>query len=93
LLPPGDWAAGERGLAALAGREAELDAAVQRALPYVAATGVSRVHVMAGLAPAGDAAAMATYRGAARRTAEVLAGRGMTLVLEPSTGATCRAIS
>lgn len=84
-LPPGDWAAGERGLAALAGREAELDAAVQRALPYVAATGVSRVHLMAGLAPAGDAA-MATYRGAVRRTAGVLAERGVTLVLEPING-------
>lgn len=85
-LPPGDWAAGERGLAALAGREAELNAAVQRALPYVSATGVSRVHLMAGLAPAGDAAAMATYQGAVRRTAEVLAERGVILVLEPING-------
>ena len=85
-LPPGAWAAGERGLAALVGREAEMDAAVQRALPYVAATGVSRVHLMAGLAPAGDAGAMAVYRGAVRRTAEVLAERGVTLVLEPING-------
>jgi len=85
-LPPGDWAAGERGLAALVGREAELDAALARALPYVSATGVSRVHLMAGLAPAGEAAAMATYRDAVRRTASVLAERGVTLVLEPING-------
>ena len=85
-LPPGDWAAGERGLAALAGREAELDASVRRALPYVAATGVSRVHLMAGMAPPGDAAAMATYQASVRRTAAVLAERGVTLVLEPING-------
>ncbi|MGI3777362.1 MAG: 2-oxo-tetronate isomerase [Janthinobacterium lividum] len=85
-LPPGDWAAGERGFAALAGREAELDAAVQRALPYVAATGVSRVHLMAGLAPSGDAGAMAVYRDSVRRVAGVLAEKGVTLVLEPING-------
>ncbi|MGB1007668.1 MAG: TIM barrel protein, partial [Thalassobaculaceae bacterium] len=33
-LPPGDWEAGERGLAALPGREAEFRAAVERALDY-----------------------------------------------------------
>lgn len=85
-LPPGDWAAGERGMAALAGRGAELDAAVQRALPYVAATGVSRVHLMAGLAPSGDAGAMAVYRDSVRRVAGVMAERGVTLVLEPING-------
>ncbi len=85
-LPSGNWAAGERGLAALPGREAELDAALGRALPYVAATGVSRVHLMAGLAPAGDMAATATFRAAVRRTAAVLAERGVTLVLEPING-------
>ncbi len=92
-LPPGDWAAGERGLAALARRKAELDAAMQCALPYVAASGVSRVHLMAGLAPAGDAAAMATYRGrcgAPRRCRQGARGRWCWT---RSTSATCRATS
>ena len=33
-LPPGDWEAGERGLACLPGREKEFDAALERAVLY-----------------------------------------------------------
>ncbi|HEY2539311.1 MAG TPA: hydroxypyruvate isomerase, partial [Stellaceae bacterium] len=33
-MPPGDWAAGERGVAALPGREAEFRAGVDTALVY-----------------------------------------------------------
>ena len=42
-LPPGDWAAGERGLAALTGREAEFRQSVETALRYARATGVERL--------------------------------------------------
>ncbi|MCA1953005.1 MAG: hydroxypyruvate isomerase, partial [Hyphomicrobiales bacterium] len=38
-LPPGDWERGERGLASLAGREAEFAASLVEARPYVEATG------------------------------------------------------
>ncbi|MCC2101621.1 MAG: hydroxypyruvate isomerase, partial [Hyphomicrobiales bacterium] len=37
-LPPGDFAAGERGLAALSGRAEEFKASVDLALEYAAAT-------------------------------------------------------
>ena len=37
-LPPGDWAKGERGLAALPGREGEFMAGLERALDYARAT-------------------------------------------------------
>jgi hydroxypyruvate isomerase len=47
--PPGDWAAGERGLAALPGREAEFRDSILRALDYAQALHCPRVHVMAGL--------------------------------------------
>ena len=47
-LPPGNWAAGERGLAALPDRFDELRDGVATALTYAAATGVKRVHLMAG---------------------------------------------
>lgn len=47
--PPGDWAAGERGIATLPGREAEFRSGFDRALEYAAVLGNSRVHVMAGL--------------------------------------------
>jgi hydroxypyruvate isomerase len=52
-LPPGNWAAGERGMAALPGREEEFRASVGRALEYAQALGTQRVHVMAGLVPEG----------------------------------------
>ena len=51
--PPGDWDAGERGLACLPGREAEFRTGVARALSYAQALHCPRVHLMAGLAPAG----------------------------------------
>ena len=38
-LPPGDWEAGERGLACLPGREAEFLDGIERALPYALALG------------------------------------------------------
>jgi hydroxypyruvate isomerase len=61
--PPGDWAAGERGLACLPGREDEFRRGVERALEYARALRCPRVHLMAGLAPEGAerAALRATY--------------------------------
>ncbi len=57
--PPGDWAAGERGLACLPGREAEFRAGVAKAIEYARVLGCPRIHLMAGLAPAGaDRAAL-----------------------------------
>ena len=51
--PPGDFAKGERGIAALPGREAEFRSGFDRALEYAAALACPRVHLMAGLVPAG----------------------------------------
>jgi 2-dehydrotetronate isomerase len=47
-LPPGDWAKGDRGMAALPGRENEFLAGLERALEYAVATDCERLHVMAG---------------------------------------------
>ncbi|NHZ45908.1 TIM barrel protein, partial [Nitratidesulfovibrio liaohensis] len=47
-LPAGDWAAGERGIAALPGREAEFRAGVDRAVAYAKALGVPRLNCLAG---------------------------------------------
>lgn len=87
-LPPGDWAAGERGLAALPGREAEFRASVARALDYAIAMGTPRLHAMAGLVPAD---ADPAYRAACRETyianlthaACELAKHDRTLLIEP----------
>src|SRR3712207_5158929 len=48
-MPPGEWEAGERGLAALPGREQAFEASLERALDYARVLGVPRVHVMAGI--------------------------------------------
>ncbi|OJU09372.1 MAG: hydroxypyruvate isomerase [Caulobacterales bacterium 68-7] len=85
-LPPGDWAAGERGLAALPDRFDELKAGVDTALAYVAAAGAKRVHLMAGIADAADPAAQASYRRGVAHTAERLAEVGVELMLEPING-------
>jgi hydroxypyruvate isomerase len=82
-LPPGDWGAGERGLAAMPGREAEFVAALDRALPYAKATGAGRVHAMAGLVSPDDPAAAATYAANLRYAAERLASEGIDLLIEP----------
>ncbi len=87
-LPPGDWEAGERGLASLPGREAEFRDSVVDALRYAEALDCPRVHAMAGLLPEGAdeptrQAHHATYienlRFAAREAARV----GREVLIEP----------
>ena len=82
-MPPGDWAAGERGMAALPGRFEELKASVQTALVYAQATGAKRLHLMAGIANRDNPAAAASYETAVTYAAEQLAEHGIELLLEP----------
>jgi hydroxypyruvate isomerase len=82
-MPPGDWAKGERGFAALPDRYEDVKASVATALIYAEATGVKRLHMMAGIGDANDPAAWESYRRAVRYGAEALAARGLDLLLEP----------
>ena len=84
-LPPGDWAAGDRGMACIPGREAEFATSVEQALAYAQATGCQRLHAMAGLKPAGvsEAQQRATYVANLKLAAERLAPHGITLLIEP----------
>lgn len=84
-LPPGDWAAGERGLAALPGREAEFAAALERALCTARILGCVRLHAMAGIvSPAADRARMhATYIANLRLAAQRASEHGVTVLIEP----------
>lgn len=52
-LPAGDWAAGERGIAALPGREAEFRAGVELAIEYARELGCTQVNALAGIPPPG----------------------------------------
>lgn len=55
--PPGDWDAGERGMSAIPGREAEFREAIGKALDYAAVIAPDRLHIMAGLAEGPEAEA------------------------------------
>jgi 2-dehydrotetronate isomerase len=84
-MPPGDWAAGERGIASLPGREAEFRAGVARAVEYAQAMGTPRLHAMAGLLPAGADRNKhrETYIENLRYAARELGKHGLTLLIEP----------
>ena len=84
-LPPGDFAKGERGLAALPGREAEFAAALDKALHYAEVIGARRLHCMAGLIGEGNdrAAFERTYRANLALAAAKAAPSGITIVIEP----------
>jgi len=84
-LPPGDWAAGERGMASIPGRETEFRRGVDDALAYARTLGTPRVHVMAGLLPAGTdrAARRATYVANLRYAASDAARDGIEILIEP----------
>ncbi|WP_417724031.1 hydroxypyruvate isomerase family protein [Salipiger sp.] len=79
---PGNTAAGDFGLAALAGREDEARAAVEQAVEYGAAIGAANVHVMAGRTD-GGAAAEAAYRATLAHACDLAAMKGMAVLIEP----------
>ncbi|MED5594767.1 2-oxo-tetronate isomerase [Janthinobacterium sp. P210006] len=87
-LPPGDWAAGERGIASLPGREEEFRAGVVRAIEYALALGTPRVHMMAGLLPQGADLALhrATYLANLQYAAKAVGAHGIELLIEPING-------
>lgn len=82
-LPPGNWAAGERGIAALPDRTDELRASVATALNYAAALNAPTLHVMSGIASRSDDRAVAAYRDAIAFACEAAAPHGITIAIEP----------
>lgn len=84
-LPAGDWAAGERGLACLPGREDEFGASLVQAAHYAQALNCPRLHALAGLRPAQacEDSLANTYINNLRQAAAYLAPLGITLLIEP----------
>ena len=84
-LPMGDFAAGERGIACLPGREGEFRAGVARAIDYARAGGVRQINAPVGILPASaDPAAIEDLVVANLRLAAELLGRaGILLQIEP----------
>lgn len=82
-LPPGNWDAGERGIACNPARAAELRAALEKARPYAEATGVKRLHLMSGHGDRNDASTLAAYVDAIRLACETFAPLGIDILIEP----------
>ena len=82
--PMGDVKAGDRGLAAQLGREADFDASIATALSYAQALGCRQVHVLAGLNLRDERAMQETlYVANLQRAADRAAAQGVTLLIEP----------
>jgi len=83
--PAGDFAAGERGLAGLPGREAEFREALDRALAYAEALDCPQLHVMAGVRPQAAAreACWETYKANLQIAGEAAAAAGRLALIEP----------
>jgi len=83
--PPGDWDAGERGIAALPDRISEFRESIDKSLEYAHALDCKTLHVMAGLVP--DPAArddmLACYVENIRFAADRCQAEGVTVALEP----------
>lgn len=82
-LPPGDWAGGDRGMAALPGRKDEFRQSVATALEYAEVLGTRRLHMMAGVADAADPVHRTAYRDALAFAADAAGEKGIVLLIEP----------
>ena len=84
-LPGGDWAAGERGIACLPGRQQEFQDGVGEAIEYATALGCPQVNCLAGIAPDGVplSALRETLVDNLRFAARHLGTAGIKLLLEP----------
>ncbi len=84
-LPPGDWEAGERGIACHPDRIEEFRASVARGIEYAQVLGVPQLNCLAGLAPAGvpDAVLCQTLVENLRHAAGQFRQAGLRLLVEP----------
>ena len=82
-LPPGDWAAGEPGFACDPARFDEGIAALEMAMPWIRATGVRRLHLMAGIGDRTDRQRVAAYARTVAAVADRLADGGIDVLIEP----------
>ncbi|MEX5729554.1 hydroxypyruvate isomerase [Rhodovulum iodosum] len=77
----GDVEAGENGLAALPGREADARASIDEAIAYGRDIGAGKVHVMAGFAEGPEAEAV--FLANLRHACAAAAPHGMSILIEP----------
>ena len=83
-MPPGDWNAGDRGLACDPARTSEFQELVGKAIDYALALNCKQVHCMAGLKPRGvnEEQMRAAYIANLQFAGKELAKHGLTLLIE-----------
>jgi len=79
--PAGDWAAGERGIGGIPGRDAQFMASIEDGLSFAAQVGCRKMHVMAGLVDHG--ADEDTFVERLRLGSVAAAEAGICLCVEP----------
>lgn len=82
-MPPGDWEAGERGLAVYPDRATEFSAGLATALDYAHQLQVPNLHMMAGLATSGDPGARRHFLDALRQASDAAGPAGLNVLIEP----------
>lgn len=84
-MPPGNWEAGERGLASLPGREQEFENALVTSIEYANILGCKKIHMMAGIPLKGTSAQKAeeTYIENLQLAARACQPHGITVLIEP----------
>lgn len=83
-MPPGDWAAGERGLTSLPDRISEFQEGVDRALEYAKATDCKLLHALSGIPRDQDRDKVdRTYVENLKFAAAALKKEGLDLLIEP----------
>lgn len=80
-LPPGNWAKGDRGIAADLIRIKEFKESVKQGIHYARALNVSKIHCMAGIVS--GAVSKAVYIENLQFAGTELAKHGLTLLIEP----------
>src|SRR5713226_2765375 len=80
----GDWAAGERGLMCLPGREDEFRSTVHSALGLASRLGTTRINILAGIPATSIPSEVSTRKalGNLRRAAELAAKDGVEVLVE-----------
>lgn len=84
-LPPGNWEAGERGMASLPGREQEFRNSIAKAIDYAEKLELPRLHCMAGLRDVSiaDNVQRDIYVRNLRHAGEQCREKGIQLLIEP----------
>lgn len=85
ILTPCNWSAGERGIAALPGREADFRASVETAIEYALQVGKPLIHAMAGnIEPSAQSdKCRDTFLRNIDYAAALAAREGLTIIIEP----------